>query len=97
MTDTAVGADARAGHIVHTQTGGVPLAECSLAELGELHRALKAALADVKAAMDPVIVREAHRGMTYVELAHTSGYGSFATIARIMRDHPVPKGPRPFR
>jgi hypothetical protein len=73
------------------------LSELTLVELGEFHRALKAALADVKAAMEPVIVREAHRGMTYVELAHTTGYGSFTTIAKIMRVHPVPKGPRPFR
>lgn len=68
----------------------------TLAELGELHRALKAALTEVKAALEPAILAAGRRGMTYVELLHASGYGSMATVAAIMKANPSPRGPRPF-
>ena len=57
-----------------------------LAQLGDLHRALRAALAEVEEALGPKIAAGAEDGHTYVELAHLSGYRSVTTIVRIMRD-----------
>ena len=56
-----------------------------LSELGDLHRALRDALAEVEEALAPKIVSGAGRGMTYVELASAAGYGSVTTIVKIMK------------
>lgn len=58
--------------------------QVGLGELGALHRALKAALAEVEAALVPHIIEGADH-MTYLELAHAAGYGSVTTITKIMR------------
>jgi PIN domain nuclease of toxin-antitoxin system len=97
MTDTiTANAQAEAERIINEATGGRPLSALSLYELGDLHRAMKLVLGEVKSALEPAMVTAAERGMRYLDLAHVSGYGSFATIARIMRDAQVtlPRGPR---
>lgn len=58
----------------------------SLNQLGDLHRALRAAVAEVEEALGPKIVAGAEDGMTYVELCAVSGYRSVTTITRIMRE-----------
>ena len=61
--------------------------------LGNLHRALRAALAEIEAALTPAIHAGSARGMTYVELATASGYGSVTTIVKIMKSAPTPRDP----
>lgn len=70
-----------------------------LRELGDLHCALRSALAEVEEALAPKIVNGAGRGMTYVELASAAGYGSTTTITKIMKAQGASpgRGPRPFR
>ena len=63
-----------------------PMTGWSLKALGDLHRALKDALAEVEDALAPKIVAGSARGMTYTELAVAAGYGSPTTITKIMRD-----------
>ena len=65
---------------------GDPSRDLDLRELGELHRALKAALVDVETALVPAVVGAAQEGMTYTELAVAAGYGSSTTIVKIMRE-----------
>ena len=62
------------------------LGRMSLRELGELHRLMKDALAEIEDALAPKIVAGSARGMTYTELAVAAGYGSPTTITKIMRD-----------
>ena len=62
------------------------LADWGFRDLGELHRLMKDALAEVEDALAPMIVRGSARGMTYTELAVAAGYGSPTTITKIMRD-----------
>lgn len=62
--------------------------------LGNLHRALRAALAETEAALTPAIQAASRRGHTYVELAAMSGYGSVTTIVKIMKSAPGPRPPR---
>lgn len=64
----------------------------SLSQLGRLHRALRAALAEVEDALAPKIVDGARHGKTYVELAVAAGYGSTTTISKIMRDQEASPG-----
>jgi triphosphoribosyl-dephospho-CoA synthetase len=61
------------------------LEDLGLAQLGDLHRVLRAAVTEVEEALAPKIVNGAGRGMTYVELASAAGYGSVTTITKIMR------------
>jgi len=67
-----------------------------IGSLGILHRALRAALAETEAALTPAIHAGSARGMTYVELATASGYGSVTTIVKIMKSAPTraPRGRR---
>ncbi len=76
-----------------------PATEMSLGELGNLHRALRLALAEAEEALAPKIVAGSKRGLTYVELASASGYGSTTTITKIMREQGVSpgRGRKPFR
>jgi hypothetical protein len=71
----------------------------NLGQLGNLHRALRLALAEVEEALAPKIVAGSKRGLTYVELASASGYGSTTTITKIMREQGVSpgRGRKPFR
>ncbi len=73
--------------------------DVSIFELGNLHRALRLALAEVEQALAPKIVNGAGRGMTYVELASAAGYGSTTTITKIMKAQGASpgRGPKPFR
>lgn len=78
------------------------LSGLTLAELGDMQRALRAALVEVEEAMGPKIVARSEDGLTYVELCSESGYRSVTTITRIMREmgaspgrgtnHPVARG-----
>ena len=65
---------------------GRPFKDTPLHDLGELHRALRVALAEVEDALSPAIVLGAARGLTYTELAVAAGYGSPTTITRIMKE-----------
>ena len=64
----------------------------TLAQLGDLHRALRDALVEVEDALAPKIVDGARQGKTYVELAVAAGYGSTTTISKIMRDQAASPG-----
>lgn len=74
------------------QMHGEPLDEFELAALGDLHRALRAAVAEVEEALAPKIVEGARHGKTYVELASAAGYGSTTTITKIMREQDASPG-----
>jgi hypothetical protein len=69
------------------QPGATP----DVATLGLLHRALEVALTETRAALEPAIHAGQRRGMTYLELALASGYGSTTTISKIMKL--APNGP----
>jgi hypothetical protein len=86
-------------HRITRAAAGISLASRSLSELGTLHRALRLALAEVEEALAPKIVAGSKRGLTYVELASASGYGSTTTITKIMREQGVSpgRGRKPFR
>ncbi len=55
-----------------------------LDELGDLHRFLRLATAEIEEALVPAMVAGSAQGMTYVELASAAGYGSVTTIHKIM-------------
>jgi hypothetical protein len=98
--DTDTSALANLWHLMHAARLDVDgLSAHNLGQLGELHRALRLALAEVEEALAPKIVAGSKRGLTYVELASASGYGSTTTITKIMREQGVSpgRGRKPFR
>lgn len=82
-----------------TALQGEPSRDLNLHELGDLHIALRSAMAEVEEKLAPLIARGADRGMTYVELASAAGYGSTTTITKIMKAQGASpgRGPKPFR
>jgi hypothetical protein len=99
-TDTDTSAFADLWHLMSRARVDVDgLGTHNLAQLGELHRALRRTLAEVEEALAPKIVAGSKRGLTYVELASASGYGSTTTITKIMREQGVSpgRGRKPFR
>lgn len=69
-----------------------PRPSMALEHLGDLRRALLAALDQVEGALAPAIVAGFKSGMTYVEIANASSYTSTTTIVKIMRDQGASPG-----
>jgi hypothetical protein len=84
--------DLRAKLDQYAEVTGNQLDGLSLDELGDIHRFLRYAVAEVEEALAPKIVGGAGRGMTYLELASAAGYRSTTTITKIMREQGASPG-----